>query len=215
MRKVCRTLIAIIVASTGVLPAAAAEPNPWMVRARAVHLDMKDMSEAIPSLSVPSNAIAVNSKWLPEVDVSYFFTRNVAAELILSYPQKHYVTVKQSALGGPTTIGTFKHLPPILSFQYHFNPEGRFRPYVGAGINLTIFMNDKLSVPGVGDLKLDSYSVGPAWGAGFDVEIAKDVFLNVDVKKTYIGSDVKLGGAKVSSVDVDPVLWGIGLGWRF
>lgn len=215
MRNAARTLIAIAVASTGVLPAAAAEPGPWMIRARAVHLDMMDKSEAIPSLSVPSDAISVNSKWLPEVDVSYFFSKNVAAELILSYPQKHDVTVKQSALGGPTTIGTFKHLPPILSLQYHFNPEGRFRPYVGAGVNLTIFMSEKLSVPGAGNLKLDNYSVGAAWGAGFDVEVAKDVFVNFDVKKTYISSDVKLGGVKVSSVDVDPVLWAIGLGWRF
>ncbi len=215
MKKTALALIAAAVAGTFALPAAAAEPNPWMVRVRALYMDTADKSEAIPALAVPSNAITVNNKWFPEVDVSYFFTKNVAAELVLTYPQKHDVTVEESALGGPVKIGTFKHLPPTLSLQYHFNPDGEFRPYVGAGVNFTMIMDDKLSVPGVGDLKLDSNSVGAAWGAGFDIKVAKNTYLNFDVKKVYIGSDVKLNGNKVSSVDVDPILWSIGLGWRF
>lgn len=215
MKKTALALIAAAVAGTFALPAAAAEPNPWMVRVRALYMDTADKSEAIPALAVPSNAITVNNKWFPEVDISYFFTKNVAAELVLTYPQKHDVTVEESALGGPVKIGSFKHLPPTLSLQYHFNPDGEFRPYVGAGINFTLIMDDKLTVPGVGDLKLDSNSVGAAWGAGFDVKVAKNTYLNFDVKKVYIGSDVKLGGNKVSSVDVDPILWSVGLGWRF
>lgn len=215
MKKTALALIAAAVAGTFALPAAAAEPNPWMVRVRALYMDTADKSEAIPALAVPANAITVNNKWFPEVDISYFFTKNVAAELVLTYPQKHDVTVEESALGGPVKIGSFKHLPPTLSLQYHFNPDGEFRPYVGAGINFTWIMDDKLSVPGVGDLKLDSTSVGAAWGAGFDVKVAKNTYLNFDVKKVYIGSDVKLNGNKVSSVDVDPLLWSVGLGWRF
>ncbi|MBK7660855.1 MAG: OmpW family protein [Betaproteobacteria bacterium] len=215
MKKTTLALLAAAVAGTFALPAAAAEPNPWMVRVRALYMETADKSEAIPSLGVAANDITVNSKWFPEVDISYFFTKNVAAELVLTYPQKHEVTVEDSVLGGPITIGTFKHLPPTLSLQYHFNPDGDFRPYVGAGVNFTFIMDDNLSIPGVGDLKLDSNSVGASYGAGFDFKLAKNTYLNVDLKKVYIGSDVKLNGAKVSSVKVDPLLWSVGLGWRF
>lgn len=215
MKKTALALLAAAVAGTFSLPAAAAEPNPWLVRVRALYMETADKSEAIRALGIAANDITVNSKWFPEVDISYFFTKNLAAELVLTYPQKHEVTIQNSVLGGPIEIGTFKHLPPTLSLQYHFNPDGDFRPYVGAGINVTWILDDELSVAGVGDLSLDSYSVGAAWGAGFDFRLAKNTFLNFDVKKVYIGSDVKLNGNKISSVDIDPLLWSVGIGWRF
>ena len=213
MKRAPLAILAAAVAAGLALPAAAADE--WMVRVRAVRIDTANESEAIPALAVPSDAIHVSNKTIPEVDISWFFAKNWAAELVLTYPQKHDVTVQESALGGPVKLGSFKHLPPTLTLQYHFNPDGEFRPYVGAGNNFTLIMDDKLTVPGVGDLKLDSNSVGAAWGAGFDVKVAKNTYLNFDVKKVYIGSDVKLGGNKVSSVDVDPILWSVGLGWRF
>jgi outer membrane protein len=113
------------------------------------------------------------------------------------------------------TAATVDHLPPTLSLQYHFTPDADFRPYVGAGINFTWILKDNLEIPGVGKLSLDSTSVGGAYGAGFDYKLDKNLFLNVDVKKVYISSDVKLGGTKVTSVGVDPILYSIGLGWRF
>jgi outer membrane protein len=215
MRKPSLALLAAAVAGTAALPAAAAEPNPWMVRVRALYMDTADKSEPVPALGVPANAITVSEKYFPEVDVSYFFTKNLAAELVLTYPQKHDVTVEKSVLGGPVKIGSFKHLPPTLSLQYHFTPDADFRPYVGAGINYTWIMDDNLEIPGVGKLTLESGSFGGSYGAGFDYRLDKNLFLNVDVKKVYISSDVKLDGNKVTSVGVDPVLYSIGLGWRF
>lgn len=194
-------------------PAVAGEP--WMVRARAVHLDTANKSEAVPALAVPADAITVSNKTIPEVDVTYFMAPNWAAELVLTVPQKHTVTVQQSALGGPVGIGSFKHLPPTLTLQYHLLPDGDFRPYAGAGINYTRIMSVNLAVPTVGALSLDKDSFGFAYGAGFDFKVGKNMFLNVDVKKVYISSDVKLGGAKVSEVKIDPVLVGVGLGMRF
>lgn len=213
MRKNSLALLAAAVALA--LPATAAEPNPWMVRVRALYMDPADKSEPVPALGVPADAITVSEKLFPEVDVSYFFTKHLAAELVLTYPQKHDVTVEKSVLGGPVKIGTFKHLPPTLSLQYHFTPDADFRPYVGAGINYTWIMDDNLEIPGVGQLTLESGSFGGSYGAGFDWRLDKNLFLNVDVKKVYISSDVKLGGNKVTSVGVDPVLYSIGLGWRF
>lgn len=188
-----------------------ADDSPLLVRLRAVYIKPADKSDAIPALGVPQDAISVSTKTIPELDVSYFFTKNLAAELVLTYPQKHDVS-----LGG-TAIGTFKQLPPTLTLQYHFLPDQVVNPYVGAGVNLTLISNVDLAVPGVGALELSSSSVGFAAGAGLDIKVADRIFVNLDAKWVQIRSDVKLqaNGAKVSAVKVDPWLLGGGLGYRF
>jgi outer membrane protein len=211
-----RALIAAAAAFSFTSPLAqAADKNPWTVRVRTIFIDTANKSDAIPALAVPQDAIHVSTKAAPDIDIMYEFTDTIAAELLLTIPQKHSVKVMQSALGGPTNIGTFKHLPPTLLLQYRFLPGGTIRPYVGAGVNLTFIMNDDLTVPTVGDLKLDSTSIGPALQAGMDVKLNDRWSLSFDVKKVWINTDVKLGGTKVSKVDVDPFLYGVGVGYKF
>jgi outer membrane protein len=211
-------LIAISSALAAAFPVAAqqsaAEGN-WLVRARAVNVDTHNGSTPISSLSVPSDAIHVESKVIPELDITYFFTKNIAAELVLTVPQKHDVKVTSSAIGA-FNAGSFYLLPPTLTAQWHFNPEGTFRPYVGAGVTYSIFSSDQLRVPGVTGLHLDNSYIGPAIQAGFDVKLTNNLFLNFDIKKAYVRSDVENdAGTKLSRVKVDPVLAGIGIGWRF
>jgi len=207
----------LAVALSAAVPAVAqqsAEGN-WMVRLRALYIDPANNSDAIPGLAVPADAIEVSDKWIPDVNISYFFTRNLAAELVLTYPQRHTVKVTSSAIGA-FDAGSFKHLPPTLTLQWHFNPEGTFRPYVGAGINYTLLSNDNLSVPTGTGLHLENDSFGAAVQAGIDYKLSKSLYLNFDVKKVYIRSDVTDDtGAKLSRVEVDPVLVGIGIGYRF
>lgn len=208
MKKTARLLaLALALVPTALV----AEEGPLLVRLRAVYISPADKSDAIPALGVPADAITVSSKTIPEVDISYFFTKSFAAELILTYPQEHDVEL----MG--TNIGTFKHLPPTLTLQYHFIPDGAFRPYVGVGVNLTLISDVNLAVPGVGALDLESSSVGFAAGAGFDVKVGEKLFLNLDAKWVQLGSDVmlKANGAKVSAVKVDPWLLGGGIGYRF
>ena len=183
----------------------------WMVRLRALALRPADRSDAIASLAVPADAITVSSKAFPELDITYFVTRHLAAELVLTYPQSHDVEV------AGTRIGRFKQLPPTLLAQYHFLPTARIRPYVGAGINLTLISDVQLAVPGVGALDLDDASVGIAGQVGADLRLAPRWFLNADAKWVQIGSDVKLAasGTRVSSVGIDPFLLSVGLGYRF
>jgi outer membrane protein len=187
------------------------EDGRLLVRLRGVHIAPADKSDAIPALGVPSDAIQVSSKTIPEVDVTYFLTRNVAAELVLTYPQKHDVD-----LSG-TKLGSFKHLPPVLSLQYHFVPGGTFRPYLGVGVNLTLISAVDLAVPGVGALDLEGSSVGLSGQAGFDLKVGDKLFLNGDLKYVTLRSDVTLaaGGQKVSAVQIDPWLISVGLGYRF
>jgi outer membrane protein len=192
--------VAAVAAFAAPVTTQAAE-GPWLVRARAVQLDAANKD------SIAITDISINDKWLPEVDISYFFTPNIAAELILTYPQKQ--DVSSTAHGGK--IGTLKHLPPVLGLQYHFLPEGQIRPYVGAGINYTIFSSVKLPT----GFTIDRNSVGPSLQAGVDIQISNGLFLNFDIKKVQIRTDLKLNGSKLGTIKVDPTLFSVGLGYRF
>ncbi|MYM29589.1 outer membrane protein [Duganella sacchari] len=200
-----KSLAAVLAALTLMSGNAFAEESPWLVRARAVHLDPADKSDALGGVG-KTDRIGVSSKTIPEVDISYFFTKNIAAELILTYPQKHDVTLDGAK------IGTVKHLPPTLLVQYHFLPDAQFRPYVGAGVNYTTFSKNEL-LNGAASLEHDSF--GLALQAGADVAIDKNWSINFDVKKAQIRSDVLIGGAKASRVKIDPLMIGVGIGYRF
>ena len=177
------------------------QDGKWMVRARAVHLDSANKDSTGLGLSV-------NDKVIPELDISYFFTPNFAAELILTYPQKH--KLRSSVVGGQ--IGTLKHLPPTLLAQYHFTNLGAFKPYVGAGINYTRFSSVNLDVP---DVSIKKNSWGPAMQVGFDYALDKNWSINFDVKKVYIKTNVYAAGNNIGKFKVDPLLVGVGLGYRF
>jgi outer membrane protein len=188
------------VALTTALPAQAQDSGNWIVRARAVHLDSADKDGTGLGLSI-------NNKWLPELDISYFFSPNLAAELILTVPQKQ--TVHSTAVGGD--IGTFKHLPPTLTLQYHVTGMA-VRPYVGAGLNYTNISSVNI-LNGTVNLKRNSY--GLALQAGVDVPLGGGWLLNADLKKVQIGTNVYLSGVDQGKFKVDPLLFGIGVGKRF
>lgn len=195
------TLIAAALAATTALAtplAAQAQEGPFLVRLRAVHLDSANKDSTGLDLTV-------NNKVIPELDLSYFFTPQIAAELILTYPQKH--TLKS----GGTEIGSLKHLPPTLTVQYHFTQLGTVKPYLGAGVNYTRF--SAVNLPAGVDI--DRNSFGLAMQAGLDVAVAKNVYLNFDVKKVQIRTDVSSGGTTLGTFKVDPLLVGVGVGYRF
>jgi len=194
-----KQLIVIAALATCGVGAVQAQESPWMVRARAVHLDMSNHDSTGLGLSV-------NNKTIPEVDVSYFFSPNVAAELILTVPQK------QTVSSNGTSIGTFKHLPPTLLMQYHFTGLNGYKPYVGAGINYTDISKVNL-LGGVATLDKDSW--GGALQAGVDIPLDKNWSLNFDVKKVYIKTHVYAAGVNAGTLKLDPVLVGAGVGYRF
>jgi outer membrane protein len=200
-----KSTLALVIATLALSGAASAQESPWLVRARAVHIDTADKSDPVGGVGA-SDRLHVSDKTIPEVDISYFFTPNWAAELILTYPQKHTVTLDGAS------IGTFKHLPPTLTAQYHFLPGAVFNPYVGAGVNYTLISDVNLLNGGA---RLEHDSVGLALQAGIDFRIDSRWSINVDVKKLQLRSDVMIGGATASRVKIDPVLLGVGVGYRF
>ena len=199
-----KTLLAVaaLCAMTSGAAMAQQQDGKWQVRVRAVNLDAANKGSAADALN-----LTVNDKVIPELDISYYFTPNFAAELILTYPQKHNVRA------GATQIGTLKHLPPTLLAQYHFTNFGAFKPYVGAGINYTRFSSVKDTVGIDWDVKRNSW--GGALQVGFDYALDKNWSLNFDVKKVYIDTNVSVGGTNMGKFKVDPLLVGVGVGYRF
>ncbi|GGX20372.1 OmpW/AlkL family protein [Undibacterium macrobrachii] len=201
-----KLVLALSLASVGFISAEAiAQDSPWLVRGRVVNIDTANKSDQVGGVGA-EDRITVGKKTIPEIDISYFFSPNVSAELILTYPQKHDVYLDGN------NIGTFKHLPPTLSAQYHFAPNSNINPYLGVGVNYTNI--SKVNLLG-GKGSLESSSFGLSVQAGVDFAIDKNWSLNLDVKKVQIRSDVKIAGAKASAVKVDPLLIGVGVGYRF
>lgn len=205
-KKISFALAALTaIATLGAAPAASAQvAGDLLVRGRLVNIDPAN-KDTIAALDV-----SVSSKVIPEVDFTYFLSPNLAAELILTYPQKHDVLVN----GGK--VGTLKHLPPVLSLQYHFTDFGAFKPYVGVGVNATFFSGVSLPAPGGVQLSIKKQSYGLSGQIGFDYAISNQLSLNVDVKKVQI--DTTLYGAgtlNLGKVKVDPVLVGVGIGYKF
>jgi outer membrane protein len=197
--------VALLAAGACAVPLAVqAQDGPWMVRVRAVNLDPNNSDST-------GLGLGINSKVIPEVDISYFFTPQIAAELVLTVPQKQTVSANGVA------IGSLRHLPPTLTLQYHFTDMGAFKPYVGAGINYTRFTNVQFTPAVVAALNptLSKDSVGFALQAGVDYAISKNMYLNFDVKKVQIKTSVFSSGAKAGTLKVDPWLVGVGVGWRF
>lgn len=178
------------------LPTSALAEN-WMMRVRAIDIAPDVKSSSLPGLDV-------SDEWVPEVDFTYFVTPNIGVELILA-TARHEVTLNGASLG------KLNHLPPTVTVQYHFNPTPSIKPYVGAGVNYTRFYNVDLA-PG---LTIDKNSFGGALQAGVDIAVTKNGYLNLDVKKIWIDTDVKAGGVKLTNLEINPVVWGIGYGFRF
>jgi outer membrane protein len=203
---------AVVVASLAPISAQAqsSTENPWMVRVRAVDLLYQNgQSGAVQDLNVKAK-----NQWIPEFDVSYFFTKNIAAELVLTWPQQVNITAGQ----GNANIGKITALPPSLLAQYHFTDLGAFKPYVGAGINYTIFGN-RQNFPALGNqVQVDQSSVGFVGQVGMDYMFDKNWGLNLDLKYATISTNVTgtggLAGAS-GKLTLNPWMPAVGIAYKF
>lgn len=204
------------VALTGLAaPTAFADAGDWLFRLRAITVQPDESAD----ISIIGGDVDIDTSVVPEFDITYFLTDQIAAELILGVTP-HDVTAVGTALGD-VDLGDVTLLPPTLTLQYHFNPDGQVRPYAGVGINYTLFFNEDLpSGTALDSIDYDP-SVGFALQAGVDYGINDRWFLNFDVKKVWINTDVTIDGTTNLSavvdadVDINPWIVGVGVGWRY
>ncbi|MFM2483992.1 OmpW/AlkL family protein [Celerinatantimonas yamalensis] len=217
-RKSIQTWMALTALSTSLLIATSANAANFKPKSAGDFLIRARIVDVVPSESIHSSDVAgkaeVSNDVIPELDFSYFFTDHIAAELIAG-TSKH--DVKWNTGAGKVDLGSVRLLPPTLTLQYHFMPKQRFSPYVGAGINYTYFFSEDT---GSGNTSIDyKNKFGYALQAGFDYAIVGNWSVNLDVKKLFLKTDVNTDVTGVGHVHatghLNPLLVGIGVGYRF
>lgn len=201
-------LAATAIAMTAAAPAFA-DQGDWLIRLRAIDVMPNESADIDPI----GGDVDIDNSIVPELDITYFFQDQWAVELILGVTPHDVAAVDTAA--GDVDLGDVALLPPTLTVQYHFNPEGAVRPYAGAGVNFTHFFDE--SLPSGSALTTIDYdnSFGFAVQAGVDFDMGNDWFFNVDAKYIEINTDVTIDGAITADVDIDPIVVGLGFGRRF
>ena len=192
-----------------------------LVRVRAILVAPTESTSGITP-TFPAEHASVNNSVMPEVDVTYMVTDHIGLELIAA-TTKHTASGISGTTGSIGKLASTWVLPPTLTAQYHFNPHGKIRPYVGAGINYTIFWNEKASKgleAAVGSTRAHmSDSFGYAGQVGIDLDIGKRTFLNFDIKYIDMNTTATLQttaiGTQSVRVHLNPIVFGAGIGFRF
>lgn len=221
MRKIVFTIMALSLMTINFVNAQDKEEKlnefkRWQVRLRGVGVVTPNQSAKIGTIG---GDVQISDAFIPELDFTYFFTEHFAAELILG-TAKHDVKAINT-IAGDIDLGSAWLLPPTLTAQYHFYTSDKkiFKPYIGAGVNYTLFYNVKSGA--VADVKYDN-ALGYAAQVGFDLMLDDTFFINVDAKRLFLSTDVTVDATNLvpglvvpAEVDIDPWLFGIGVGMKF
>lgn len=208
------------IAATIAVPAQAAQGDV-LVRLRGIMVAPNEKSGSVLP-AFPGEKVKVNNTITPEIDITYMATDHIGFELIAA-TSRHTVSGVTGTTGSLGKLAATNALPPTLTMQYHFLPEGKIRPYIGAGVNYTLFFNNDASsaltgAVGKTDVHL-SDSFDWAGQAGVDIDLNEKFFLNLDVKYIDIDTKARLSTANAGvqrvKVGLDPLVFGVGVGMRF
>jgi len=216
-----KSLIALPLLAAGLIASPAwAEKGDVTLRLRGILVAPNEKSGSVLP-AFPGEKVSVDDSVMPEVDVTWMASDHLGFELIAA-TTKHSASGRTGTTGSIGTLASTWVLPPTLTAQYHFLPEGKVRPYVGAGINYTLFYAEDASSgleAAVGKTKVSmSDSVGYALQAGVDIDLNPRVFLNLDIKYLDIDTDATLrttaAGTQKVRIELNPIVFGVGLGIR-
>lgn len=215
-----RYLIAAAAMFSAATPALA-EAGDVLVRVRGILVAPNEKSGSVLP-AFPGERVSVNNSFMPEVDVTYMVADHWGLELIAA-TTKHSASGRTGTTGGIGKLVSTWVLPPTLTVQYHPVKEGPVRPYVGAGVNYTLFYAEDASKSletAVGKTRVRmSDSLGWAAQAGVDFDIGRNLFLNLDVKYIDIDTNARLdttaAGTQRVRVNLNPFVFGAGVGMRF
>lgn len=193
----------LLAASCG---AASAAEGDWVFRFGAHNVDPKSNNGRLAGGTLHAE---VGSEVRPTFMLEYFLSRNLGFEILAALPFKHEVK-----LNG-VKAAEVSHLPPTLSLAWHFNPEGSVSPFLGVGVNYTTFFNIHETGPLAGTQLSLKKSWGAALHAGVDFALNERWSFMVDARWMDIDSEARVNGAKVGTVNIDPIVYGFALGYRF
>lgn len=202
--------IFIVLCTLGLSTADAFQQGDWLVRLRGIAVLPNDSSGSVHP--IPHSGVKVSDSGTAELDFTYMWTDNIGTELILA-TSKHNIHGSKSI--SDLKIGSTWVLPPTLTLQYHFCEDLCFQPYLGVGVNYSVFYNKHCS------LDESHVHLKNSWGfaaqAGFDYLINECWFVNVDAKYITMDTKAHITGATKAHVKVriDPWVIGGGVGMRF
>lgn len=187
-------------------PAVAQSQGEWTLGLGLANVNPKSDNGTLAGGTVP---VSIGDSTRPTVTVEYFIRDNLGVELLAALPFKH--TIKSNG----TEIGTVKHLPPVISLQYHFDATPQLKPFVGVGVNFTGFWDGNAKGPLDGaDLQVKN-SWGLAAHLGTDYWISDKSAIRADLRWIDIDSDVHLNGTRIGKVEIDPLVVGVSYIMKF
>lgn len=187
-------------------PAKAQDDTRWVVKFGAHDVVPKSNNGHLAGGTLAAD---VGHSVRPTATLEYKLTPYWGIEALAAWPFRHTVRLNGAH------AADVDDLPPTVSLQYHFNPQGQVSPFIGLGVNYTRFFNIDETGPLRGSrLSLDS-STGLAAHAGLDVRLGARWVWGVDVRWMDIDTRAKVNGARVGTVSIDPFVYGAYVGYRF
>lgn len=203
MKTLCLAAAAVLAV---VSPVAAQQAGDLTLGLGIANVNPKSDNGTLAGGTVP---VSIGDNTRPQITVEYFIRDNIGVELLGALPFKH--SIKSNG----AEIGTVKHLPPVVSLQYHFDATPQWKPFVGVGVNFTGFYDAEAKGPLAGnDLRVKN-SWGLAAHLGTDYWINDRSAVRADLRWIDIDADVTLNGADVGQVEVDPVVAGVSYVMKF
>lgn len=214
-RAIAYPLMAVaLVTSVGLQ---AYDKGDWVVRAGAtIVAPDEDSSNVNVGGADLGMGVAVDNSTQLGLNIAYFFAPKWSVEVLAATPFSHDIELAD------VKIINAKQLPPSVTANYFFNNTGNtFQPYVGAGLNYTLFFDESFAQSsqdaGFSDIDLDA-SFGVTVQAGFDYMLKDNWLVNASVRWIDIDTDATFdlnGAAGEVSVDIDPFVYTVSVGYRF
>ncbi len=218
------SLLALAIAAPSVQ---AHQAGDIIVRAGAVTVQTKESTSSVkvdrPGYANIGGKATLGNDTQLGLNFAYMVTDNWGVELLAATPFKHDVAIKNTAVGSHK-LGSLKHLPPTLSAVYYpLDSKSAFQPYIGAGINYTVFFDESVK----GSAKQAGFSnlrVQNSWGwaaqIGADYMLTDNIMINgqiryIDIDTTAYVNNNALGVRAKVDVDVNPYVYMLGLGYKF
>ncbi|MBL0709916.1 MAG: outer membrane beta-barrel protein [Colwellia sp.] len=233
-----KSLLTLALLSTLSTAAFANQAGDILIRGGLTMVDPDgNKASLLDDLYTKGASLSVDDNTQLGLNFVYFFDSNWAIELLAATPFSHDVNLNDptGALANALNpnpldpldldgadLGNVKQLPPTLSALYYFDTESKLKPYVGVGINYTVFFDEKFNAApkslGLSNLKLDG-SFGYAVQFGADYELDDNWSLNASIRYIDINTDATfdVGNDSIgkASIDIDPMVYSIMVGYKF
>ncbi len=225
-----KSLLVVALLSAFAPMLAQAEAGDIVVRLRTAYVNPDEDSKlgaitgatALSSTVSSGAALAVDNNTIPELDISYYVTKNIAVELILATGTRHDVNIiNNTGSLGNQALGSVNILPPTLTAQWHFNPDQTIDPYIGAGVNYTHSFDRNLATTSGLPIHIEQDMFGVVAQAGVDINLGSGWLVNADVKYVTMNTNVTLSAdsgatwTKIDDLDINPWVFGVGIGKKF